>query len=468
MSLLIAYSAGCLIAEAIFHSLPHLLQGHDDHHHQHGILTPVSSHHIDQSGSHHDCGHDDHHHGDYLEHGTDYYGNDHHRHKHEHSHTHTDRSPHGHGHGHDTPVSLYYLVAGILFCFFIQRTIDVISAYFEDVTRQSPVEDEPIDVKALCDDNHYAGSEGKEIKLKSDEKREKEKNNKSPTKRNSPSRSRSVSKNTKRNIIDDEISTDTTKRRSRGFKTVPNDNDQPSQENLKNISKTTKLTNIISKPSPKLHPEVPQIPKVQHSITFMSIFSDFLHNFGDGMNIAIAYTASTNSKSVGTSMALMITLHEVIRAVSDLSILMTHGNFSLLEACKMQLMTASGAVLGCFVGTLPMWISMMMEVSGGDQPKGAWGEGMLEVISPLSLGCFLYLSMQLLASLNGGEASGHGHGHSHGGFEPHQGNESKGGCKSAVVVTPFEKLKNGFLLLFVDLSMVVFGILSTQVVGMFE
>jgi hypothetical protein len=131
----------------------------------------------------------------------------------------------------------------------------------------------------------------------------------------------------------------------------------------------------------------------------------------------------------------------------------------------MQLMTASGAVLGCFVGTLPMWISTIMEVSGGNEPKGAWGEGMLEVISPLSLGCFLYLSMQLLASLNGGEASGHGH--SHGGLELHQGNESKGGCKSATV-TPLEKLKNGFLLLFVDLCMIVFGILSTQVVGMFE
>jgi zinc transporter ZupT len=347
----------------------------------------------------------------------------------------------------------------------------VISAYFEDVTRQSHIEDEHIDVTALCDDDHYAGSEGKEIKLKNDEKNEKD--NKPHTKRNSPSRSRSVSKNSKHNIIDDEISTDTTKRTRRSLKIVPNDNDQPSQENLENISQTTKLTDIISKPSPKLHLEIPQIPKVQHSITFMSIFSDFLHNFGDGMNIAIAYTASTNSKSVGTSMALMITLHEVIRAVSDLSILMTHGNFSLLEACKMQLMTASGAVLGCFVGTLPMWISMIMEVSGGNEPKAAWGEGMLEVISPLSLGCFLYLSMQLLASLNGGEASGHGHGHSHrhghshGGLELHQGNESKGGCKSATV-TPLEELKNGFLLLFVDLCMVVFGILSTQVVGMFE
>jgi len=76
---------------------------------------------------------------------------------------------------------------------------------------------------------------------------------------------------------------------------------------------------------------------------FVGLFSDFTHNFTDGVAIAISFSISPKQ---GLSTALAMLAHELPHELSDLAVLIKSG-YLYKDALRMQLVTALGAFLGC-------------------------------------------------------------------------------------------------------------------------
>ena len=78
----------------------------------------------------------------------------------------------------------------------------------------------------------------------------------------------------------------------------------------------------------------------------LNLFADITHNFTDGMAIAASFLSSPQL-GVGTAVAVLF--HEVPHEVGDYAILVSNG-LSHMHAVKAQLLTATGAFLGCTFG----------------------------------------------------------------------------------------------------------------------
>ncbi|PJE58409.1 MAG: ZIP zinc transporter [Candidatus Portnoybacteria bacterium CG10_big_fil_rev_8_21_14_0_10_36_7] len=82
-----------------------------------------------------------------------------------------------------------------------------------------------------------------------------------------------------------------------------------------------------------------------HTSGPMSLIGDALHNFGDGIIIAIAFLANSIT---GVYVALAIVLHEIPQEISDFSILL-HNGMDKKRALIYNLMVAFTAPLGALV-----------------------------------------------------------------------------------------------------------------------
>ena len=109
-----------------------------------------------------------------------------------------------------------------------------------------------------------------------------------------------------------------------------------------------------------------------HPVVPMNIFGDAMHNFIDGVLIAISFSASI---PLGIATTVAIIFHEIPQEISDYFILV-NGGLSVKKALMVNFMTTSLAMVGAMLA-LQMSKSIM---------------GLTEALIPFTAGGFLYIS----------------------------------------------------------------------------
>ena len=84
------------------------------------------------------------------------------------------------------------------------------------------------------------------------------------------------------------------------------------------------------------------------SFAVISIAGDFIHNFTDGLSIGVSYVADFKMGLI-TTMAMFF--HEIPHEVGDFAILF-QLKWSIWRIVGVQLMTATGALVGTAIGSL--------------------------------------------------------------------------------------------------------------------
>lgn len=90
------------------------------------------------------------------------------------------------------------------------------------------------------------------------------------------------------------------------------------------------------------HCHIPTSKEHPHSLAYMNLFGDAVHNFIDGLIIGGSYLAST---SVGVATTLAVFFHEIPQEIGDFGILL-HGGFSKPRALLLNFLTALVALAG--------------------------------------------------------------------------------------------------------------------------
>lgn len=83
-----------------------------------------------------------------------------------------------------------------------------------------------------------------------------------------------------------------------------------------------------------------------HTFVYMNLIGDAIHNFIDGIIIAVSFTTNFG---VGLASTVAIILHEIPQEVGDFGVLM-HGGFSRKKALFFNFLTAVTAVFGGIFG----------------------------------------------------------------------------------------------------------------------
>ncbi len=105
---------------------------------------------------------------------------------------------------------------------------------------------------------------------------------------------------------------------------------------------------------------------------YISLITDSLHNFTDGVLIAAAWMASPG---VGIATTLAVIVHEIPQEISDFGVLL-HAGFSRKKALFLNFIAACAAILGA-VFTLML---------------GSLTENIVPYILPFAAGGFIYLA----------------------------------------------------------------------------
>ena len=121
--------------------------------------------------------------------------------------------------------------------------------------------------------------------------------------------------------------------------------------------------------------------EVKAPLGYISLITDSLHNFTDGVLIAAAWMASPE---VGIATTLAVVVHEIPQEISDFGVLL-HAGFSKRKALFLNFIAACSAILG---GVLTLTL-------------GNVSEKMLTYILPFAAGGFIYLAgSDLIPELN--------------------------------------------------------------------
>ncbi|KAI9225573.1 MAG: Zinc/iron permease [Piptocephalis tieghemiana] len=124
-----------------------------------------------------------------------------------------------------------------------------------------------------------------------------------------------------------------------------------------------------SSPAPSV-PSIPSIPSASTASTaYLNLLADATHNLTDGLAMAAAFQAS---HTLGISTTLACLVHELPHEIGDYAILIRAG-FSRGRAIQSQLITASGALLGCVLGS---WVGSYLQ---GEWVVGGVAGGFLYV-----------------------------------------------------------------------------------------
>jgi len=105
---------------------------------------------------------------------------------------------------------------------------------------------------------------------------------------------------------------------------------------------------------------------------YISLITDSLHNFTDGVLIAAAWMASPE---VGIATTLAVVLHEIPQEISDFGVLL-HAGFSTRKALFLNFIAACTAILGAIVTVM----------------LGSHTEKLIVFILPFAAGGFIYLA----------------------------------------------------------------------------
>lgn len=117
-----------------------------------------------------------------------------------------------------------------------------------------------------------------------------------------------------------------------------------------------------------------------HMFTYLNLIGDSLHNFIDGLVIAVTFLASI---PLGISTAIAIALHEIPQEIGDFGVLV-YGGFSRRKALLLNFLVAITVIIGGIVGYL-----ISNQVAGS-----------LSFLLPFTAGGFIYIaSADLLPEL---------------------------------------------------------------------
>ena len=104
----------------------------------------------------------------------------------------------------------------------------------------------------------------------------------------------------------------------------------------------------------------------------MNIIGDAMHNFIDGVLIAISYSTSI---PLGIATTVAVLFHEIPQEISDYSILIK-GGFSVKKAILVNCISASMAIFGALIA-----LQMGKSIAG-----------LTEALIPFTAGGFLYIA----------------------------------------------------------------------------
>lgn len=82
-----------------------------------------------------------------------------------------------------------------------------------------------------------------------------------------------------------------------------------------------------------------------HQFAYMNLFGDLIHNFLDGITIAISYLVGI---PVGIATTLAVIFHEIPQEIGDFGVLL-HGGFSKNKALLYNFITATSAIFGAIL-----------------------------------------------------------------------------------------------------------------------
>ncbi|MEN2496772.1 MAG: hypothetical protein MHMPM18_001251 [Marteilia pararefringens] len=82
------------------------------------------------------------------------------------------------------------------------------------------------------------------------------------------------------------------------------------------------------------------------ALAMVGLASDFLHNMTDGIAIGLSHTVNPSTALISTTLSIIA--HELPHELTDMAILLRSGA-TYRQALYAQILTASGAFLGCFL-----------------------------------------------------------------------------------------------------------------------
>jgi zinc and cadmium transporter len=109
-----------------------------------------------------------------------------------------------------------------------------------------------------------------------------------------------------------------------------------------------------------------------HTFTYMSLIGDGIHNFIDGVTIAISFLAGI---PLGVATTIAIIAHEIPHEMGNFAVLV-HGGFGKLKALLWNFLSAIVAIVGALFGFF------LSEILGKSIP----------IILPFAAGGFIYVS----------------------------------------------------------------------------
>ncbi|MEK6892923.1 MAG: ZIP family metal transporter [Nanoarchaeota archaeon] len=113
-------------------------------------------------------------------------------------------------------------------------------------------------------------------------------------------------------------------------------------------------------------------PRKIHSFAYVNLFGGGLHNFIDGIIIAVSYLANIQ---IGIATTLAVILHEIPHELGDFGILV-HGGFTRAKALLVNFLSALIAVVGTI---LALWLNNA-------------AEQIASFLLPLAAGGFIYIA----------------------------------------------------------------------------
>ncbi|PIV09201.1 ZIP family metal transporter [Candidatus Roizmanbacteria bacterium CG02_land_8_20_14_3_00_36_15] len=93
------------------------------------------------------------------------------------------------------------------------------------------------------------------------------------------------------------------------------------------------------------HCHLPVTKTHVHQFAYMNLFGDAIHNFLDGITIAVSFLVSI---PVGLATTLAVVFHEIPQEIGDFGVLL-HGGFTKRRAVWYNFLTALSAVVGTIV-----------------------------------------------------------------------------------------------------------------------
>lgn len=109
-----------------------------------------------------------------------------------------------------------------------------------------------------------------------------------------------------------------------------------------------------------------------HSFAYMNLFGDAIHNFIDGLIVAVTFVTNPG---LGITTAMAIALHEIPQEIGDFGVLI-YGGFKIKRALLLNFLIALTAIAGGIIGYFASSLASQFHI----------------ILLPLAAGGFIYIA----------------------------------------------------------------------------